>query len=763
MFWILSSVVLAAELPDLIEVNNPLEDRAQYLEEQVLLLEAEISNARDIQEHELQVLTLIRDLINSRLSIEQRVKSITQLSEIRTEMALPCMWEILGTNDVLDEAIVRSLPSFVEDNPTIQTIEECRQIISKALYLSKTEPSNFTVAIGGNNIWGSLDGQGVIREDIAMLTIKIALSLSDESIAELLYWYVQDPTVPMNIRTEAHDGLQLHFAEWMESRPKPNIEAPKNRLANNIYAVSTAVTGSVLLGSVGVWGQNETSETIGYTGGALLGATSGWLIGQEERPNLAQSILLASSTGWGLASGQMLASGFDLNQETTALFQTLGVSAGSGFGYWARNKNLALSDIIETDFMGYFGAQTAVALTDIIVDQSVLQEPDYMYYEAQGSNAYNQAYEDYNRDRQSQERLRQRNSVVGSMVGLGIARTVYPTWNPSLSSALFAGVWSGQMAIAASELLPAVGTEYPQGWVRLISHSSMAAAFLYDHNKDTTTDQSVFSAYGAGVGYLLGYGVNNLRAGSDDDGSRNAALLSTLGTIGGTSIGNQMDFSSSDWVTTGVGLGLSGWHLGVISNIASDNEWLTYDQASGLVSTGMGVASLGLLGTGFKYEISSSDAIFLGSSTAWGAYFGGLTPIALGIESELNNSGQLLITLLSSDLFLAAGSYSLMTNQFRSEQSAWPQIIGLSGATLGSLGAYLFTDSSQVVSGAALLGASAGLITGVILENKKPVTFEFPKKGQRNISSLSLQLSPYLDDQGDMGMFLGVSKISRSD
>ena len=66
----------------------------------------------------------------------------------------------------------------------------------------------------------------------------------------------------------------------------PVISAPVNKLANQIYAVSTGVTGSVLLGSVGVWGQNATSETIGYTGGALLGATSGWLIAEQDHPTL---------------------------------------------------------------------------------------------------------------------------------------------------------------------------------------------------------------------------------------------------------------------------------------------------------------------------------------------------------------------------------------------------------------------------------------------------------------------------------------------
>ena len=60
----------------------------------------------------------------------------------------------------------------------------------------------------------------------------------------------------------------------------------------------------------------------------------------------------------------------------------------------------------------------------------------------------------------------------------------------------------------------------------------------------------------------------------------------------------------------------------------------------------------------------------------------------------------------------------ITSNRVESEQSAIPQVLGLAGATIGSLGAFLFTDSSRVVSGAALLGASVGVGSGVLMKNK---------------------------------------------
>jgi hypothetical protein len=211
-------------------------------------------------------------------------------------------------------------------------------------------------------------------------------------------------------------------------------------------------------------------------------------------------------------------------------------------------------------------------------------------------------------------------------------------------------------------------------------------------------------------------------------------------------------------VSTGVGLGLSIWHLETLRTIARDNDWLTYKQGNGLVQTGMGVAGLALLGTGVKYDISSADAIFLGSSAAWGAYYGALTPIALDVDEQLTGTESIAITLATSDAFLAAGTIGLLQNKITAEQTAIPQILGLGGATIGSLGASLFTDSSQAISGAALLGASAGLLGGVMLErsDSEKVALGYSMTRPKWMPSMNLQVSPYTAESGDMGMYLGV-------
>ena len=774
--WLMTLGIMNGFAEEIVDqlVENPSDqniERIQGLESQIQALEEDLRAKDDFLEHELEKVEQIRVLIDSRRGLAERQAALQVLADTHSTMVLPFLYEVLGNTPELDADIIRALPNVMAMDTEGETWSDLRDILQKALYLSELKPSTMTIAIGGAEIVGALNGEMQIRQDIAEVTVETALSFSEPQITSVLYTYIEDTTVPMTLREQSLQGLQNHHAEWLAAQPPVSLMAASDRLANNIYAVSTGVTGSVLLGSVGVWGQSNTSEGIGYTGGALLGAASGWLITQDEHPTLAQSTLMASSVGWGLAQGQLIADGLRLESEYAALTRTLGVSAGTWYGYWARDRKMSLSDVLEADFAGYLGAQVAVALTDIAADQSVVQSPRYedyftttyddpnydALYEAE-QDAYDEAYRTSNLEQYALQRQKFLMGAAGSLAGLGAAHWLMPSWEPTPESVLFAAVWSGQMAIGSSQFLPAMNVTYPQGWVRLTSHASMVGALAYDHFRPTSYEQSIFAAYGAGTGYLLGYGLNDLSRGPYLDGARNAALFSTLGALGGTTLGNQMNFKSSDWVSTGVGLGLSLWHLQTLSTISRNNDWLQSRQNEGLVLTGMGVSGLALLGTGVKYDISSADAIFLGSSAAWGAYYGALTPIAFNIDEELSGTESLAITLAASDVFLAAGAVGLLQKKIVAEQTAIPQIFGLGGATLGSLGASLFTDSSQAISGAALLGASAGLLSGVMLRrsDSEALALGYSLQKPRWLPSMNLQVSPYTAESGDMGMYLGV-------
>ena len=754
-----------------LEAEIHREIRVDFLKDKLDAVYEEMEMHQEFSQHDAEILKALSIAIDSRESTAARVAAIQRLTEFNATVALPFFWEMMVGDGLVEQEIIASLPKYMTD-ATPEVTVHCEAILRKALYLSETKPSNITIAIGNQSLWGDLNGERYIVASMAQRALSVSSQLKDPMIAQLLFLYVQDASIPVVLREEALQILQNGYADWMSGRETPIIRAASNRLANQIYAVSAGVTGSVLLGSVGVWGQNDTSEVIGYYGGALLGATSGWLISQQEHPTLSQAALMASSTGWGLGLGQMGAYGLDVQPEYAALFRTVGVMAGTGYGHWARNRQMSLSDVLEADFMGYYGSQVALGLTDVLADQSLLQYPQYEEYfpdrplewdspEAQQYQAdYDAAYVDFEERRDKHDRQKAIGAAVGASIGLGVSHVLMPEWKPTTKSVLFAGVWAGQTAIATDNLLSGLEVDYPQGKVRLSAHATMAGALVYDHFKPTTYDQSIFSAYGAGVGYLLGYGINDLMEGDYLTGNRNASLESMFGTLGGTLLGNQMGFTVSDWVSTGVGMGISGWHFGSIASIAQENEWLTSQQASGLVATGLGATALGLLGTGHSFDISSSDAIFLGSAAAWGTYYGALTPLMLGVDSSMTSSEKLLTTLLTSDAFLAVGTTALLRNRLESEQTAIPQVLGLAGATLGSLGAFLFTDSSQVVSGAALVGATVGLGSGVLLENSAvTASLHLPKwKRPRFVQQpLHIQASPYQAESGDMGIYVGIS------
>ena len=152
-----------------------------------------------------------------------------------------------------------------------------------------------------------------------------------------------------------------------------------------------------------------------------------------------------------------------MNEEFSALSRTLGVMAGTGYGHWARDRNMSLSDVLEADFAGYIGAQTAVALTDIFADQSNLQYPiweDYYPEEYEWDSAEKRKAtkmhiikptEITKRFTKCIKRRKLLMAAVGSTVGLGASHVLMDAWNPEPTSVLFAGVWAGQMGIAMSE------------------------------------------------------------------------------------------------------------------------------------------------------------------------------------------------------------------------------------------------------------------------------------------------------------------------
>lgn len=772
--WLLVQLALAEEinLPvDIAEQQLQLQSKMDVLEQQLEQAHQEKILLDEYYEFEQEKLALLKLVLNTRADIATRKAAIDSLCVMQSQDAPLFFWEILGDDKEVSTQIVQSLAVYQLQENGEEFTQEILSVLDKALYMQVPVARHFQIHVGFSP--PSIDTE--IDTVLASQALQTMAKLQQPIMAQSAWNYAQDIRVPYQLRQEAVNMLEQHYPAIIAEKGKPILEKADDMFANRLYAASMATSTSVLLGSVGVWGQNSASETIGYMGGALLGATGGWLLAKEQHPTLGQASLMASSVAWGLGEGQMISRSFDMTNGNAALFRTLGVMGGVGYAYRARERDTKVSDVLETDFLGYMGGQIAVGVRDIIGDTSSDLRPnydDFYDYSVQMTqediNAADQAYyaaeEAYYVKKEELNRQRFKTAVLGSTLGLGVAHVITPKWNVRPQGALFSGVYGTQAAIASSLAMDAYDVEHPDGIVRLAIHGVAGGALLYDHFRPTTYTHSVLSAYTTGTGYFLGFGIPALLDMEWKSSQKFGLWSGITGTFAGTYLADKSKLSDGDWISTGVGLGISAWHFGMLSTVLSTYDNPNYQLPTGVFLTGMGASTIGLGMAGQKYDLSSTNTIFLGSATAWGAYYGGLLPMALGVEDQWTGRQRAATMLAVSDVFLLSGVYASVVEKYDVRRSAIPQILGVGGATIGSLGAFLFTDSSQMVTLASLGGATLGLVGGAYVERSTHASVE----AMNNISDtfhassvklpkMRLQMTPQVQQDGSMGMYIGLS------
>jgi hypothetical protein len=728
MLILLSSILFAQELPSN-DVNEPeiddSQERIASLEEQLLALQEKsiVSQTEKLLlQQQIQYLSVV---IDTRHSVEQRQSAIQDLNKIASSNTLPFYWSLMCSSDELTQVMLDGLHQF-------EYSTEVYSVVNKGLTC-----------------------YGVQSTEHAIKSISVMGQLQQQELADVLWNTVSDPSFSKEIRTAAMSTLETQYIAYLQERGTPVEAQVTSGLANSLVAGATGIAGSVFLGSVGTWGQTDVGIGIGYTGGAIMGAAGGWLYSAKENPTEGQALLFSSSVAWGLTESIMLSQSLDLNDNWSAFANTLGTLGGAGYGYWARNNEVSSADVIEMNFMGYWGAQMAVGLSDVTglsLDEIVYDDNYEIEFD----------YEAYDEARDELSRTRIKRAMLGSVVGMTAGKWLIFPWDVREESVAFAGLYASEFAAASLLAVPAYEIEKPEGMVRLAIHGAAAGAFVYDYYHPVSYAQTVFGAYGSGAGHLIGAGLPFLLALDDERVAKGALWTGLLGTIAGTAVGNKMQFNSSDWVMTGIGLPLAGWHLGSWASIAQENGWFQrdeYDQAPGFVMTGMGLASIGLGYAGYKYDLSANDSLFLGSSTVWGACYGGLIPLAFGFDDNITGTQHLMLSLVASDVFLGVGSYMISPKMgFDSRRAAIPQLLGLTGATVASLGTFLFTDTEQAFGLSALGGATAGLLGGALLEKNRSSknTSAFLQNYSVPDIGLQFQFAPQINPDGSMGMWLGI-------
>jgi hypothetical protein len=227
-------------------------------------------------------------------------------------------------------------------------------------------------------------------------------------------------------------------------------------------------------------------------------------------------------------------------------------------------------------------------------------------------------------------------------------------------------------------------------------------------------------AYGALVGNALGGGLADLSS-SPPTERRSAAFMLPLG-VGGLGAGAwshaHLSPTAGDWTMVGVGTGMTAAQIGVTSFILDGHGLLGDDPPiGGIVLTGTSLASTGFMATTPRVDPDPLDSLVIASTTAWGAIYGGVGQIAL--DTDLDDLGAVTTTTVAADLGLGIGAAIVSDATSVTPRDTFvPQLFGVAGATLGSLGVMLATEEAQPIAIGSLAGATAGLVTGAVVGPK---------------------------------------------
>jgi hypothetical protein len=455
-----------------------------------------------------------------------------------------------------------------------------------------------------------------------------------------------------------------------------------------------------------------------------------------------------SSAVWGMTNGVLLgeAAMSGTNGRTydngTAMFRTLGVTAGAGQAYWAyKNDMTQLNNVWESNAAGALGTGTSVGLTLMMMDAQNNWSDEGVMLAASG----------------------------GSLAGLVLQAALRDRWNPDAADVGFALV-VGTNGLTMSMLLPFALSERPQFEPEgrgLFGHqASTSLALLAAHHLEPTAKQDLTMAWGTVLGNSLGAGVPLLL-----DSGRQPMVASMLvsGVVGSTAgyvLGEDLEWTAGDRAMLAVGVPILSVQAVGYGGVLAARNTITADQMGGLGLVGLGASGLGLSALSQRVDPTVGDMLVLGSGATWGAWYGVLAPVALRLDGEPEDL--LLATLVASDAGAIGAATLLYGLDVHPRATVAPQLGGLAGATMGSLGVGLVTGDGPAIAGGAVVGSVIGLAGGTVLE----MSVLEPRRNEKTASlhrrprvdlpgTWTAAASPWTDEQGDLGVYATVNWTER--
>ncbi|MEE2752330.1 MAG: hypothetical protein VX519_12930 [Myxococcota bacterium] len=692
----------------------------------------------------------------------------------------------MSRNTAVQTAAITAIPAF-----------GAVEAASLGVAVLRVDDTLVPTALGmwGQAIMPGILGQGNRQSDSELRAhvMDMLVALQDDEAAHRLWLLAGDAAVSDGLREGALNALEEGYAEWLSERGNP--DAVSGKLGTVVGVVANGVAGGHALHAVGVWGQTEAGEVIGGLGGTAIGLGTGALYVLENPVSDGQGVAYGSAVGLGgvagyLAGFSISGTGYGSNwrwdetpdrRDLEAALRLAGIGGGAWYGFKRMENNPSLSDVLELDALAYFGAQLAVGLGDMARDHRAEDwgyHYDYNYdygyggeYEVEWEVREAEVEAAESRDLQIDSAL----GLVGMAAGLGVGHRIVGDWQPGEADVGLAAVAATQGGILAG-LLPVVihgGYEdlYIEGHVRTGIHAAGLGALYYAHRHEIDNRHVGIGAYSMAVGNALGAGIPMALMPLIDRDNEERALalgLSTLGvagTVAGVRMADHMVWSRGDMAMIGVGLSLALWESTAYAFVA-DEKWNLYKdsaQIPGTILVATGATGLGLAGLAHKIEPDPANMLFLGTATAWGAYYGALVPIAL--ETEGSEADYVLTILAASDIALGLAAWAVSKEDFLDPRDTLiTQLGGVGGATLGALAASMASEESSNIASGALIGATAGMVAGSFGQRwraSNPVASNVRSNPRSNpllnlpgdwsVNVLPIQLAP-----GEMGTWMGI-------
>lgn len=644
--------------------------------------------------------------------------------------------------------------------------------------------------------------------DLQFACLDAAFPYKDEDAVAIARWIVRDPATDGAVKRAALD----HLAEMGQFEGAHGLwELAGDRAVADVYqsearrllaerypdematlgapvnvsdfagaavgVLANGFAGGVMLGAVGSYGKFDGAVAIGATGGALIGLGTGLLYVKDHPVTRGEGLAYGSGVGWGYTFGHLGsqslvgAAGHDdwrtpREQERAWDARTgawaLGSLGGGVVGVLAARREPGASDVLELDTAAYLGSAFALSAIDLayrpdLATQWNWNDCPYSYYG--GYYAYDCHWEEREKIMWSRSRVRAGVTAGGAALGMGAGLLLARDWKLDPEDALFAGVVGGEAAWVGFFWPAAVGLDDSElsGTVRLPLHASVAGALAFAEWRPVSPLRSGVGAFGAVMGNAIGAGLPIAARKYDEQPvAQTMVPLGIAGTAAGMLAAPWLAPDGDDWAMIGIGTPIVAAETGAITAWLNHRGVVEDRQTPGFALLTSGLAGTGLLVAGKYVDVPYGTSALIGTSALWGSYYGVLVPIAVdssGDDADLGLTGAIV-----ADVFMAGGAVLVGPGHVRPGDTVVPQIGGVTGATLGALGAALFTDHRQAVAAGAVVGSALGLGTGAVIEavgHGSDVHVALPTLDLPGIWLPSA--GPTVLDDGSMGVRVGLT------